>query len=399
MKNMMFAIVMLFAATPAFAQISDTQKLNELVLIRENIEMMDTLNARGITIDPSEIKEQLVTAGKLLDKDGPITYEELKAATGSLTPPPTPWKKFTGFFSFVNIVMILAALMLTLAIVWLFGFYFLGLILVVPPKVWEVISYIGCFGLIAFGSKAEPDLQMLWVLPGCFGLIGALTLNKFNWWRGERGRYSRYRYEEYFTHFATFVLAVAWGITAVYFQSQIVGFMAVGATLSFLGFMCGVIPGVVYIGFTDDAVVLRSTFAAFCMGAIYTAMHATGKSNAVFETFSVGLSWWGFFVFYLGMLIMSSKWYSYDGLGKYLLMQILTIVAGAAALYLGNVYQIGLLAGIGGTFFGLYLIEKWYEVPWKGAGWAWSLLGLSVFLYYFVGFAKLHPEYFLFVVN
>ena len=121
------------------------------------------------------------------------------------------------------------------------------------------------------------------------------------------------------------------------------------------------------------------------------------------------MSWWGYFVFYLGMLTMSSKYWSYESSspdgsytlnwGKYLAMQFLTFCAGVGALYIGSIYQIDLLMGIGGTFFVLYLLEKWYDLPWDGVGWAWSLLGLSGFLYFFVIVAQKHPEYFLFVAT
>ena len=412
MKNAIFALAMLCAmGVPAMAQetMTDMEKLNELVLIRENIEMTDKLTSRGVL--PADQKDKIIeaelaAAGKVLGKA--VTYEELVSLTGAAAPPPTAWNKFTGFFTFVNTVLVLAALMLTVAVIWLFGIYFLALILAVPPKIWEGLSYLACAGLIYMGSQAEPNMQMLWVLPGAFGLVGALMLNRYNWWGVVKNDdyWEARKSEEYFHHFASLVLAIAWGAIALSFQSQLMGFLAVGAAMGFLGFACGMFPGVVWIGFTEDAYVLRTTFAAFCMGFLYTILHATGQSSSAFTTFEVGLSWWGFFVFYLGMLIMASKWWAYDwrnrrqyNWGKYALMQVLTIVAGVAALYFGNVYHISLLLGIGGTFFGLYLMEKWFEVPWEGVGWAWSLLGLSVFLYFFVSFAQQHPDYFLFVTK
>lgn len=413
MKSAIFTIAMLCSMSGSVMaqELTDMEKLNELVLIRENIEMTDKLATRGILQTDQKgkiIEKELAAAGKILNKT--LTYEELRELTGAATPPPTAWEKFSGFFSFVNIILVLAALMLTIAVVWLFGIYFLALILAVPPKVWEVISYAVCAGLIYMGSQTDPSTQMLWVLPGCFGLVGALTLNRFNWWGGKdyHGHWDAFSSEKYFPQFASMILMVAWGVTALQFNSQLLGFMSVGACMSLLGFACGMFPGVVYIGFTDEAVVPRATFAAFCMGAIYTVLHATGQSSQFRTVFEVGLSWWGFFVFYLGMLIMSSKWYSYESggfrvrqvnLGKYALLNVLTLLAGVSALYLGSVYHIGFLLGIGGTFFSLYLMEKWFEIPWKGAGWAWSMLGFSVFLYYFVSFAKQNPDYFLFVAK
>ena len=419
MKFASIGVLLLAFATPAHAQEKGgMEQLNELVLIRENIEMLEKLGSRDVLLQSeSKIAEQLSRAGKVLGAEGPITCERLFEVTGGSSPPPTAWQKITGFFTFVNIVMVIAAIMLTIAVVWLFSAYFVSLILAVPRNAWEVIAYAICLFMIWMGWKAKPGMQLLWVLPGCFGLIGALQLNYHNWWElkdvdgGNLGT-PRAKTVERFNHFASLVLAIAWGAVAYAFESQFLGFMAAGAFVSFLGFACGMIPGLVWIGFEgdSDAVVVRATLAAFGMSALYTVLYATGQAPAFLNTFGIGMSSWGYFVFYLGMLIMSSKYWSWESdtstdggytvnWRKYLAMQILTVCAGVAALYVGSVYGIGLLKGIGGTFFGLFLMEKWYDIRWVGVGWAWSLLGLSAMLYLFVIFAQQNPEYFLFVAE
>lgn len=418
MKYAFIAALFLTLAGPSHAQeMSEMEKLNELVVIRENTEMLQTLGERGVLLQSeARIAEQLAKAGKLVGIEGPITHERLVELTGGSSPPPNPWQKFIGFFTFVNIIMVIAAIMLTVAVGWLFGLYFLSLILAVPLKAWEAVAYASCLALIGLGSMARENVQLLWVLPACFGLVGALKLNYHNWWeiknthrRAHETRSSQSLNR--FNHFASLVLAIAWGMVAYAFDSQVVGFMAVGALMTFLGFACGMVPGVVWIGFEDDSenVVPRATIAAFCLGALYTGLRVTGRESAFLDTFGVGISWWGYFVFYLGMLTMSSKYWSYESSSsdrsytinwnKYFAMQFLTICAGVAALYIGSIYQIDLLMGIGGTFFVLYLLEKWYDLPWDGVGWAWSLLGLSVFLYIFVIVAQRHPEYFLLVAT
>ncbi len=98
---------------------------------------------------------------------------------------------------------------------------------------------------------------------------------------------------------------------------------------------------------------------------------------------------------------MSSKRYGWNEkdettrFRRYLQMQVVTVISGVAALYLGATSGIGTLLGIGGTFFAIYLLEKYYEIPWSGVGWAWSLVGVAVALYFFVGFAEQHPQYFV----
>jgi len=74
----------------------------------------------------------------------------------------------------------------------------------------------------------------------------------------------------------------------------------------------------------------------------------------------------------------------------------LCIASGAAALYLGSVWGMGALLGIGGTLFFLYVLEKYIELPWEGVGWIWAMLFLAIGLYFAVGQMKAYPEYFLF---
>jgi hypothetical protein len=75
-------------------------------------------------------------------------------------------------------------------------------------------------------------------------------------------------------------------------------------------------------------------------------------------------------------------------------MQALTIASGVLALYIGNTENIPLLRGIGGTFFVLYLLEKYYELPWDKIDWIWSLLGLAGILYATSLVVRLYPHYF-----
>ena len=76
-------------------------------------------------------------------------------------------------------------------------------------------------------------------------------------------------------------------------------------------------------------------------------------------------------------------------------MQIITIASGVGAFFFGATFGINALLGIGDTFFVLYLLEKYAEIPWKEVGWAWGLLGLSGLLYASAWVASKYPEYFL----
>jgi hypothetical protein len=110
----------------------------------------------------------------------------------------------------------------------------------------------------------------------------------------------------------------------------------------------------------------------------------------------------GTFGYFVGLLTLASRYYYYRSSDwfmletKYWAWQILAVVSGIAALYLGNMLDLTYLRGIGGTFFCLYLLEKYYEIPWRGIGWAWSTLGLAGILYGFVIVIQSYPQYFIF---
>ena len=81
---------------------------------------------------------------------------------------------------------------------------------------------------------------------------------------------------------------------------------------------------------------------------------------------------------------MSNRWYKplNKQVLRYVGMQVVTIISGMAGFHVGSTFHIGPLLGVGGTFFCLYLLEKYYEIPWKGVGDFWSLLGVAVALYF-----------------
>jgi hypothetical protein len=127
---------------------------------------------------------------------------------------------------------------------------------------------------------------------------------------------------------------------------------------------------------------------------VYVVAVALGGPTGPFAYFRYGALFMGTFVYYLGLLILASRYYNARR-GNYALMQAVTIVSGIAAFYLGATLDIGPLLGIGGTFFVLYLLEKYTELPWHNIGWAWSLLGFALLLYGAAFLAGKFPEYFL----
>ena len=388
-----FSIVVLacLGAHPQ-SQEFDMNKLNRLVELRQSAEALQKLETHGYLPLNNPAREQIfksiyAEAETIVGEH--VTYDKLVQLTGRAK---SPMEKLAGFFTFVNILYITGGILMVSAIVWLFGIYILTLTMLIPKSVWE----IGLYGLSIFlmisGSRVSPDWYLAPVLLGCFGLVGCFQFTRFRHF-GLKW-YERAELDSLLHQTEAWACTFIWGFVALYYGSHIIGFMAIMAFMTALNFVAGTVPGVVYLGWDKDEQVPRTTVAAGLLLILYVLMSITG-TNPRIAVFQEGLAFWGTLVYFLGVLIMSSKWYAEDA--KYWSMQLLCIASGVLALWLGSVYGLGMLTGIGGTLFYLYLIEKYYELPWEGAGWAWSLLGLSGILYGFAIFAQAHPQYFLFM--
>lgn len=324
-------------------------------------------------IKPDAITDAMQRA-RLVRGEDAVIRELNRMAEG-----PGAWEKVKGVITFANIVGVTAAFLLVIAIGWLMRLYLLTFILWLGPSLHQAFIYLFSIVLILLGTQVAPEYQNLVILPGCLGIMGGLfySLSYFdpqNW-------------------IPALILAIAWGIVAWCYGSQVVGFISVLAFFAAIGFSAMLWPGVIAVGFTDEDATARGTITAF----LFTVVHVLSYMlpfPSWYATFAPGVAFIGIFVYFLGLLIVSSKHYLRDH-GNYLLMQIVTIVSGVAALYFGSTLGITMLLGIGGTFFYIYIFEKYYEIPWRGAGWAWSLLGLSGMLYAFAVFAKGHPQYFI----
>ncbi len=370
--------------------------LERLLILRENLELMDKLRANGLEVDPDREKQ-----AALLAEAGTLTagkvrgYGDLVDATGGANRRPTRVAQLGNLLTLTNLMLVAGSVIIGVAIIMLFGHYLLALILAVPIQAWEVLLWAGFLTLAWSATRVSPAWQLAVLMPACMGFIGTTLLSC----RLHGG--SGNAHEVPFT-----ILAVVWGAIAMHFGSHVIGFMSVLAGLSALGFVCGYLPGVVYTGFERINVIPRCTLAAGLMLAAHVTLLTAATNIPEVDVFREGMGFMGSFVYYLGILIMSSKWYAWErdpvdhnrvfNWTLYGAMQLLVLCSGFAALYFGTVFGISALLGIGGTFFGLYVLEKYYEIPWRGIGWVWSLLGLGVLMYGMGVMANTYPQYFVF---
>lgn len=274
----------------------------------------------------------------------------------------TTLQKVAGFVNLMDILQIGALLLAAFCACYLIFRFFGYLILQsIPVEVWEAIGYLVAVALIVSGVHV-PEVWRLWVTLGGTLLLSGMILVTAQLHRLEPNPTSFF-----------FTLTLLWGGVALFYNSQVHGFFAVAALMGALGAGGYVIPGFGYVlGFKDDSALERATVIAFTVLFAALALQHGAKVTTVF---TAGAVWLGSFVGFLGLLIASSKWYS--NRRHYAVMQVITILAGIAALALGSVLDVGPLRGIGGTFFVLYLIEKPFEIPTHSKV-TYAFIGLAV---------------------
>ncbi|HEY9657054.1 MAG TPA: hypothetical protein V6C65_01220 [Allocoleopsis sp.] len=369
----------------------------ELLQIQQHLLTLKDLQQRGV-ISPDVVhSQQRYYLNQAIEiTQHPLTLVQLTAL--SLADTPTSegrWHHIKGFLTFVNIVLFTASILLVVALSWLCQLYLVPLLRRIPPVGYELLLYATCLASIVGGRFFSGDLGEWIALPGCLGYVGALSYTQFLHKSALEPFCTRIRIDLF--RLSLLYLCLFWSVVAIIYHSRMIGFLAVIALEAFLGFVVVVFPLHYMLGFTDQPSTLRATAASFILLAFYLIVRILQIQLPYFSVFAPGLVFMGAFVYYIGLLILSSRWNQPANLWKYLGFQALTICSGIAALFMGSFWQLPTLQAIGGTFFFLYLLEKYFELPWQQKHLAWTMLGLACILYSTSLVAKQYPQYFLFM--
>ena len=303
-------------------------------------------------------------------------------------------QRLRGLFSFTNIVATVSSFILAIAIGWLIRLYLLPLLQLIPLVVYESALYALIVGALAPGYWLYPEeIYQYVLLSGCLSLAGMLS---FSYWH-HRSSWQQFCQKIGLdaVSLGALILFFIWSAIAIAAQNVVIAFLAVIALEAFWGFAVAVMPLTYMIGFRHRAVIPRAMLFSLLLLIIYVMAEITGTKLSYLDVFAPGIKYLSSFVYFLGLLIVSSKWYFRKNPNLYRLMQGLTIVSGVAALYISSVWQISVLKGVSGTLFTLYVLEKYWELPWTRKTWAWAMLGLSLLLYVGVWLIRSYPELFL----
>ncbi len=299
-----------------------------------------------------------------------VTLDEVMAAPDTNAPVATsltPLQKFAGLITFVNVLWVGAIIVGVLCISYLFGSYVVilaALFKQIPIGFYELVFYGGSLIVLIVGLFVPAIAQQYVGFFGCLLVAAALGFTVARVHDEPDKLFDKVRV--FLTHgFGfSFTLFVVWTITAIVYNSQLIGIIAVGALLSSLGFSFIASPLCYIIGFRNENVVGRTTAVAFLILIAAVVSRIVGLNQAIGTLFIPGALLLGSFVGYLGLLISSSKWSDvFISRASYWMMQLVTLIAGLAALFVGSVFGIGELQKIGGTFFVLWGVEKLLEIP------------------------------------
>ena len=285
---------------------------------------------------------------------------------------------FLGLITFSNFMSVLSIIMIVSASIWLFGIYFAEIIAQLSLQTIEFSLYAILSGAIFFSNRLfHPETTFIWGLLFACGLTATTFLTVY--------RINNVNVNTNVSHF-NFANMLIHGITGVYLNSSLISAVSVMFLMTLLGFEFGFGPGYVAVGYShhNRGLIPSATFASGVVTAMGTFIRlnksSVDKISNRFNVFVPGMLWFGPFVFFVSLLIMSSSLYSSNR--EYVNNNIITLLLSLVAIFIGTVYNIPQLSGISGTFFSLFLLEKFCEfMPWQIELWAWYTLAIGVTLY------------------
>ncbi len=266
----------------------------------------------------------------------------------------TTLQRLAGYVTLLGLIKVLGATVIAVGILFVAG----GVIarVIFQSKVLlEILGYGVSLALIGRGYFEPDSANLTWIVfTGCI-LFGGSVMATL-WIHNIKG-------DDPKTLAAFF--AVVWGSVAIFYNLTEVGFLAVMALVTVLGFSFWVGQLSYAFGYERKRDIAPATMAALILLAGFVGIHALMPDAPTAVTvFKPGMFWVGSFVAFIGLLIMSSRWGASSG--NYLVMQIITIVILGAAVTIGLVLAINPLAGMAGTFLVFYLAAKPIEVKARG---------------------------------
>lgn len=377
-------LLLVLGAAPAWADDPAPvgSRAEALAQVRRRVEALDALAAREAA-PPALLDEarRLDLALAEAVAGAPLDLEALRAVRDPGRAP-----TLGGWLSFVHVVWAVASLLVVVAGGWLVARHLLPWLHEASPRLLEALLWLLCGGLVVGAGWCPVEARSWVALLGCLGSIGAAAYSHAR--RGhDRTREPLVRWSA--------LLCVAWGAAAAAHESRLLALLSVLAYMTALGFSVVVSPLCVFVGFRRRSAIPAAMGAALVLTVTFSAASITGARvpwlGAYVPIFEPAASFVGTFVWFLGGLIVCSRHHRSPNAWA---VQGLFLASAAAALLVGSVWGLPYLEKVAGTFFALWLIEKYLELPWRRGHWPWVALGLGALLWGGAWWAARHPTLF-----
>lgn len=389
------SILALLLPSIALGQNLDIEQIQRLSIIQQRLESVHDFRKRDMITEAQQVQLTTAYIHEAREISPDITEDELPSF---ISHQKSLGLRVYGLFTFINVLWVVAALLFVVASAWLSWLYLFWIITNMPVVVYEIALYAGT--IFALFNNWYWALAGAFAIPACIQLTAYLHLPD---WR--RIRLGVDNFIE-MNSVITLICFAVWTFFAVHYVSYFFAFISIMALMQFLGFTVVVCPGCVFTGYESEDYIPRTMVSAFVIMVFGVAVRIAERIATIHESvliFIPGAIFVGSFVYFISLLITSSKWYTKKPLDKkdygenYWIMQAISVASGIAAMYIGSVYSISALQGISGVVFVVWAVEKYYEWRWKKLSMAWNLLGLSGFIYAIAWIANKYPQYFLFM--
>ena len=296
-----------------------------------------------------------------------------------------------GLFTVTNVLGVIASLFILGGLLGVFGIYIIPFILFIPIEVLEAWGYIITYFMVQ-NDKYVSLNSMTSLFITFLGSLFFPVILGFTLWH----HFKKHNKPEVGIRIVAFTSAILYAYEAIRLDSQLMGVFSIAALFVLLGFTVQILPFTYVVGFGNDAVMIRCMNVAFYLMVGYTVAQYKGMDVMVFNP---GVLLLGSFVYFIGCMIIQSKYYSYQSnkhFEKYILCNLIALGSALAALTVGSVMPgMEYLRGMGGTFLMLMVVEKYIEIPWSKKTWTWGMLGFGMLMYGMVLWVHQHPEWIL----
>ena len=324
--------------------------------------------------------------------------------------------RIKGFFSFVNIIWMIAILGVIISIVpaiiyflqplkaLLYRFWnsilFPIIIFLYEKRIFEFLGYIISILLIADGMKVNKEWGFFISFTGA-GFIIALFFYTFksiistDYERLAVHKYEDKNYSEK-SDKNKIILGILIGLIffslSIFFNSKLFSFMATMVFYYLIGFYTGCFGLCYVIGFLKDSDMYKVITTSFFLISFYIVIKFFNINNKIIELYRSPIQIFGALTYFLGLLIIASS--NYDKLSlSYTQRQILYVCSLLIFLFFGLFFNLPSLTNTTYVFGVLFLMEKTIEIFQKIKGNIWVLiLVLSASLWFFSLYLHKHSE-------